>query len=55
MEIQVFGDIPKRAKNPVAMQYDRVRNGLVMYKGYKDPEYLNAAIEDFSKIKQPKR
>ena len=52
-EKRTFGEVSDRIKNPVAMQYDRVRNDLVRYSGYKDPEDLELAVKDFSEIQNP--
>jgi len=54
MEKDVFGDVSERVKNPVAMQYDRVRNDLVSYSGYKNQkDLLELAVKDFSEIQNP--
>lgn len=53
LEKDVFGDVPERVKNPVAMQYDRARNNLLTYSGQKDPKYLELAKKHFSEIQNP--
>tara|TARA_Y100000310_G_C19965841_1_gene483273 strand:+ start:96 stop:386 length:291 start_codon:yes stop_codon:yes gene_type:complete len=59
LEKEVFGSIPERSKNPVAMQYDGVRNALARHLGYKKgydgyrPGNLESAIQLFSEIEKP--
>ena len=53
LERKTFGDVSERIKNPVAMQYDKVRNMLVNYSENKDLKYLRLAVEAFSQIQKP--
>ncbi len=54
LDREVFGDsISERCNNPVAMQYDRVRNELVRYSGEKDPDDLEMAKQHYAEIMNP--
>lgn len=46
-EVEVFGPVERRTANPLAMDYDRIRNSIVDYSGDKDPENLTLATEGF--------
>ena len=53
LEKDVFGDVSARTKNPVAMKYDTVRNGLVAYSMTKDDKDLESVKKHFIEIKEP--
>lgn len=53
MENEAFGEISERNSDPLAMQYDRVRNFIALYIGQKEERYLEQVREFFEEIAEP--